>query len=307
MKKCVVIINPTSGRNKKLKHLQQMGKILNEYGYDAEILLTQHKGHAIEIIKNIEDADLVISVGGDGTFNEVMTGNFERQERLLLAHIPLGTANDIGAMYGYKKNIVENLKLLLNGRIKNIDICTINGKPFTYCAAFGKLTNVSYETPKTMKKKYGYLAYLIYGLKEIQGKTKLYDIKYKIDNEEYNSKVSFILISNANRIAGINNFYNDVLLDDNKFEVLFCNLITKREIINAIYHLTKSDITNVPGFKFHKVSNLNVEFDKNPSKGWSIDGEEYIGNNLEYKIDIVRDVKLLLPEKNINKLFTNKE
>lgn len=307
MKKCIVIINPTSGKNKKLKQLAQIGKTLNEYGYSCDILLTQYKGHATEIIKTIDYADLVISVGGDGTFNEVMTGNFKRKERILLAHIPLGTANDIGAMYGYKKDIIENLKLLLNGEIKDIDICTINGTPFTYCAAFGKLTNISYETPKPMKKKYGYLAYLIYGLKEIQGKTKLYDIKYKIDDKEYTNKVSFILISNANRIAGINNFYDNVLLDDNRFEVLFCNLVTKREIIKAIYHLTKSDITKVPGFSFHKVSNLNIEFSKLPSRGWSIDGEEYNKNDLVYQINIVRNVKLLIPQKNIDKLFLSKE
>ena len=162
MKKCVLIINPTSGRNKKITNIELLNKTLNEYEYDLEIKYTEYKGHATEIVKNLENTDLVISIGGDGTFNEVMIGNFERKNRLLLAHLPYGTANDIGAMYGYKKDLIKNLKLLMEGSIKNIDICTINGTPFTYCAAFGKLTNISYDTPKPMKKKYGYLAYLIY-------------------------------------------------------------------------------------------------------------------------------------------------
>lgn len=307
MKKCTVIINPTSGRNRKLKKLSRIGEVLNEYGYTSDILLTQYKNHATEIVRNLENTDLVISVGGDGTFNETMKGNFERKERITLAHIPSGTANDIGAMYGYKRDLIKNLRLLLEGQVKNIDICTINGTPFTYCAAFGKLTNISYETPKPMKKKYGYLAYLIYGLKEMQGKTELYNIKYKIDNKEYTDKVSFILISNANRIAGINNFYENVLLDDNKFEVLFCNFVRKSEIVKAIYKLTKSDITKIPGFKFHKISSINIEFDRKLVKGWSIDGEEYKQEDLTYKIDIVRNVKLLIPKKNVDKLFINKE
>ena len=307
MKKCVLIINPTSGRNKKITNIELLNKTLNEYDYDLEIKYTEYKGHATEIVKNLENIDLVISIGGDGTFNEVMIGNFERKNRLLLAHLPYGTANDIGAMYGYKKDLIKNLKLLMEGSVKDIDICTINGTPFTYCAAFGKLTNVSYDTPKSMKKKYGYLAYLIYGLKEIKGKTNLYSIKYTIDNEEHQGNYSFILISNANRIAGINNFYENVLLDDNKFEVLLCNLTTKKEIINAIYHLTKSDITKVKGFDFYKVSDLKILFNEIPITNWCIDGEKYECLSDEYKIDIVRNVKLLLPKKNIKKLFKNKE
>lgn len=303
MKKCVLIINPTSGRNKKIQNTEKIKKILNEYDYVSEIKFTEYKGHATEIVENLIDTDLVISVGGDGTFNEVMIGNFKRKRRILLAHLPYGTANDIGAMYGYKKDISKNLELLLSGCQKNIDICTINGTPFTYCAAFGKLTNISYETPKTMKKKYGYLAYLIYGLKEIRGKIKLYDIKYTIGNKQYQDKFSFMLVSNANRIAGINNFYENVLLDDNRFEVLFCTLSSKKDIIKAMYHLTKTDISNVEGFKFYKISNLCLEFQEELKNNWCIDGEKYDEISNEYNINIIRNVKILLPNKNIKKLF----
>lgn len=307
MKKCVVIINPTSGKNKKIKNYNEIEKILIDYDYNSEIIFTKHKGHACLIVEELKKIDLVISIGGDGTFNEVMQGNFKRSEKIMLSHIPYGTANDIGAMYGYKKDIIKNLKLLLDGVAKNIDICTINGCPFTYCAAFGKFTNVSYETPKPLKKKFGYLAYLIRGLREIQGKTKLYDIEYTIDGIKYNDKYSFILISNANRIAGINNFYENVLLDDSKFEVLFCNLTTKKDIVNAIYHLTKTDITKVKGFKFYKVDNLKIDFNNTPLKGWSIDGEEFSDKTNLFNIGIVKNIQILLPRKNISKLFLNEE
>lgn len=307
MKKCAVIINPTSGKGVALKKIKQIRAVLDEYDYTYHMYITEYVGHAKEIVTNLEKVDLVISIGGDGTFNEVMQGNFLRKRKLLLTHIPFGTANDVGAMYGYTKSIIKNLRMALEGEVKKIDICTINDIPFTYVAAFGKLTNVSYETPKKLKKRFGYLAYLIMGLREINHKTKLHNIKYTIDKETIIDKYSFVLISNANRIGGINNFYDDIYLDDNRFEVLFCNLTTKKDIIKAILHLAKRDITKVPGFNFYKTNKLTIEFDTLPNKGWSVDGEELLDKNLKYEIKIVRNIKVLLPAKRLEQLFLEKE
>ena len=103
MKKCAIIYNPNSGRKVKFDIMPQFENMLNRYGYDVEIHYTEYKGHAIEIVKNLEHVDLVLSMGGDGTFNESITGNYARKDRLVCAHIPVGTTNDIGAMLGYTK------------------------------------------------------------------------------------------------------------------------------------------------------------------------------------------------------------
>ncbi len=302
MKKCTLIINPNSGRRRKIINTKKIVDIFSKYNYNVDIVFTEYRGHAKEIAK-VVNSDLVISVGGDGTFNEVMTGNFEREKRVLISHIPLGTANDIGAMYGYGISLYKNIELLLSGSVKGIDICTINGKPFTYVAALGKFTNVSYDTPRMLKKKFGYLAYLIEGLKEIKRPATKYDVEYEIDGVKEEMKSTFILISNANRIAGINNFYHNIKLDDDNFEVLFCSLKDEREVIKSLTHMKNKDITTAEGFKFYKTNNLKLKFKRELKKGFSIDGEELEDKNKEFEIKIVKNVKLLIPNKNIEKLF----
>lgn len=306
MKKCIMVINPNSGKRQRKINIKKVKKIFYNYGYELTIIFTEYKGHACEIIKSIS-ADLVVSVGGDGTYNEIMTGNFERKKKLLISHIPTGTANDIGAMYGYTKSLYRNIELLLKGKVKEIDICTINGRPFTYVAALGKFANISYDTPRSLKKKYGYLAYLIEGLKELRKYTKKYDITYKINNEKENVKASFILISNANRIAGINNFYHNIKLDDNRFEVLFCEMTDPKEILKALYYLKNGDISKVPGFRFYKTDKMKLKFNDKIDTFFSIDGEKLDENSNEYEIAIKRGVKVLLPRKNISRLFLNRE
>lgn len=306
MKKCVVIYNPISGKKANFKMMPQFIKILNNYEYEAEIIYTKYKGHATEIVRDLDYVDLVISMGGDGTFNESVTGNFMRQEKLVCAHIPCGTTNDIGTMMGYGKNILNNLKLTLDGVVKNIDICMINDRPFVYAAAVGKFADIPYETPRNLKKNIGYLAYLNEGVKSFFDKTRLSEIIYEVDGVEYRGLFSFIIISSANRISGINNFYKDVKLDDNKFEVLLCNISKRKDIIKSLYLLTMYDVTKVPGIYSYKTDNFKIKFVDIPRKPWCVDGERLDDIEKKYEISIDGTLKMMIPKKNIDKLFVKK-
>ncbi len=306
VKTCTIIYNPHSGRRVKSNFLAAYVDILLENGYDPEIVFSKYKGHIKKIIKDLPKRDLVISIGGDGTFNEVVTGNLARNTPLLLAHIPLGTTNDIGAMFGYGSDIIDNLKRLLNGHIKKIDICTVNKKPFVYVAGFGKFMTLPYETSRNEKKNFGKLAYLKEGIKDFFRYTRLHELTYRVNGEEYKGLFSFILISNANHIGGIKHFYDNVYLDDGKFEVLFCNLTRRTDIIKSLLYLAASDITKVPGFYFYKTDKLEIDFVEEKSK-WCIDGEELEEKTDKYTIEITKELKIMLPEKNIDKLFIKKD
>lgn len=306
MKKCAVIYNPISGKKAEFKVMPQFEKILADYGYESKIIYTKYRGHATEIVRDLEYVDLVISIGGDGTFNEAVTGNFMRKEKLVCAHIPCGTTNDIGTMMGYGKNMINNLKMTLDGVIKNVDICMINGNPFIYVAAIGKFTNIPYETPRKLKKKIGYLAYLSEGVKSFFDKTKLNEIIYEVDGETYRGLFSFIIVSSTNRISGINNFYKDVKLDDNKFEVLLCNISKKKDIVKSLYFLTMYDVSRVPGIYSYKTDKLKIKFVDEIKKPWCIDGEKLNSLDNTYEITIDNSLKMMIPKKNVNKLFINK-
>lgn len=307
MKKCLVVYNPNSGKYDKEKTLPKLVKILESYNYEVKFLKTDYKGHAISIVENCEQQDLLISIGGDGTFNEVMTGNFKRKKRLVLCHLPSGTTNDIGTMWGYGKNMLNNLKLALDGEIRRIDVCTINGKPFVYSAGFGKFMNIPYETPRELKKRLGHLAYLKEGAIDFFRKVKLYDIDYEIDGEKYRGLFSFALITNANRVAGINNFYKDIKLNDNSFEVLMCNITKLKTVLKTLYFFTKYDASKIPGFYFYKTDNLKIKFNTPVKKPLCIDGESFEDLSGDYTIKIDRDVHVLMPSKNIDTLFIDEK
>lgn len=301
MKKCVVVINPTSGHGLNDRLATKIVEVLEEFNYIGDVYITEYAGHAEEIVRDAE-CDLLISVGGDGTFYEAMNGNFKREKQLILSHIPVGTTNDVGHMFGLTKDIITNLRSILSGVVKKVDICSINGRSFVYVASFGKFMEIPYETPQDLKHRIGHMAYLISGVKVLFRKSKKYDVTYEIDGVKHKGKYTFIIISNANRIAGINNFYRDMKLDDQKFEVMFCSISNLSNLARAFYILKTSDISYVNGVECYKTNNLKITFN-NGVKPWCLDGEKYDPKTTHFEIDTNKTVKMLVPRKNVDKLF----
>ena len=304
MKKCVVIYNPNSGRLTNRADIRKIYKLLENYGYDTEIKYTEYRGHAKEMTKKLKNVDLLLCAGGDGTLNEVISGNIERKNPILLGHLPLGSVNDVAHMYGMSNNTIRNIVMLLNGKTKNIDVCLLNNNPFVYVACMGAFVDISYATPRKLKEKYGKLAYVMYGIKQLKQHMQFYNVKYTVDDETYEGRYSFIFITNSNRVGGvkIKDIFDDVKLDDNKFEVLLCDIKNKWDIIKAVYYLKRRELNDIPAFTYFKTNNIKLEFDEVPAS-WCIDGDELTHESKTFEIKINKDNNMLLPSKNIDKLF----
>lgn len=303
MKTCELICNLESGKGVKRKDLNEIIKILKNHDYETNLYITEKNGDAKRHVKNLKYADLVLSIGGDGTFNEIVTGNHTRKNKLVLSHIPVGTTNDIGHMIGLNKNIVRSVEKILDGEVKQMDLGLINNQPFVYVAGFGKFINVPYQTSRKLKKKLGHLAYLINGVKEFFQMTKLYELEYTVNGNTYHGYYSLILISNANRIAGFNNVYKEVKLDDDQFEIMFCNITRRKDLVKTLILLIKTGITNVPGIYCHTCNEIEITFTEKIKNDWTIDGEKLKDERKKYTFTIDKNLKMLIPKKNIKKLF----
>jgi len=308
VKKSIIIMNPESGIVKKKNNFKEFYDILRKYGYEAEIKFTKKAKDATRIVKDLpNDIDLVISAGGDGTLNEVVRGNIERSHKLTLADLPMGTTNDVGTMYGLSKDYLKSLELLLCGKKKKIDICYINETPFVYIACLGDYIDMAYNTPRELKKKYGKIAYIIYGLKQLRNKIHMYDIKYKVNGKEYKGRYSFFFITNTSRIAGINDIYYDVKLDDNMFEVAFAKIETKKDMLKMLFYFNNKDVKEIPGIIYYQTDSLEIEFLNSPKSSWCIDGEEYKSTMTKFNFRVEKTTTMLLPKENISKLFEGEQ
>ena len=304
MKKCVIIMNKQSGKKKKITTYQVFYDILRNYGYETDIIFTKAPGDASGIIQSLDKSiDLVISAGGDGTLNEVVSGNLKRAKPLVISPLPMGSTNDVGNMYGLSYGVYENLETILKGKTKKVDVCYINKTPFVYVACLGDYIDMAYATPRNLKEKYGKLAYLIFGAKKFLNKLHHYDIRFKVDGKEYEGNYSFIFISNSSRIAGMPDVYYDVKLDDKMFEVALANPKNKRDLIKLFALLNTVDAKDIPEITYYQTNNFEIEFKDELKTSWCIDGEEYKEDTNKYVFRVEQNMKMRIPKENMNRLF----
>ena len=272
-KTCLIIYNPRSGKGKVKEKIDIYEKLLKENDYEVDIIATKGVGFATEAVLTADYHDVVFSVGGDGTLNEVVRGNCLRTKKMTICPLPSGTCNDVATMLGYSSDPYKNIELIKDGIVHSMDIGTINDTPFVYVVGMGKFMNIPYETKSSDKRRAGYFAYLKDGLKEALDKLKRYKLEITIDGKKYDGYYSLVMISNSDHVAGVDKFHRSVCLDDGELEVLLCTANTKTQFIKdfLLRFLGKPS----EGIIAMTAKDINITLIDKPTKKWCIDGEKY--------------------------------
>lgn len=127
--KWLVVVNPKAAVGKCEKDWPEIQQILQEEKIDFDAYLTEYQGHAIELTRNLiteKGYQKVISVGGDGTNNEIINGIFTQQRfpttEITMGVIPVGTGNDWRRTFGMSVDYHENIKIIKEGLVYPHDI-----------------------------------------------------------------------------------------------------------------------------------------------------------------------------------------
>ena len=276
--KVLTIINPTSGKGNIANYANEIKHNLEKQDMEVNMQLTKEGYNAKKIIlDNIEGQDLILICGGDGIFNEAVSAIMESGVQVSIAYIPLGTTNDLARSLNMPIKDISITRKLLESKAKVLDIGKFNeNRYFTYIAAFGIMTDVSYKTSQKAKNKFGKLAYYMKAIKELI-KIPTYKVKIKFDEEELEGEFIYGGISNSMSIAGFRWFNEeDIDLSDGKFEAIF---IRKPKKLSGYFRLLNDfrhkDYMVNRDFVYFKASNIQIQTDKNVA--WTIDGE-YVGD-----------------------------
>ena len=280
MKKLMIIMNPCSGKKKANGKLAEIINTFNRGGYDVTCYMTQGQGDATETVRErAGEFDVLVCIGGDGTFNEVISGLLTSGAGTPVGYIPAGSTNDFASSLKISKNMPEAAEDIVKGTPRTLDIGRFNNRYFSYIASFGAFTKTSYATPQNLKNTLGHLAYVLAGVKEL-GSIQSHHLRVTLkDGTVFEDDYIFGAISNSTSVAGILTLDPKLVdMNDGLFEVM---LIRKPEsfleLSDCVLALLTQEYTTA---MLTMTSTERVEIEAPPEMDWSLDGEKAEGASL---------------------------
>lgn len=268
--KHVFIVNPVSGRGKALKVSLGIKKICEEEKLDYEIHYTNGPKDATRIAKKVKGSkNIIYSVGGDGTLNEVLNGVIGTKN--MLAVIPAGSGNDF---YRTLSKMDDEMPL--------IDVGKVNGKYFLNVVSIGIDAEVA-KNAEVMKKlkvptSQIYNASIVYTF----FKYKFKDIEFSVDNTRSKNKCTILTICNGKMYGGGYKIAPEALLSDGYFDIYIVDKISKPTLPFLLGKLKKGTHESLK--EVHKSKATKIKFKCDYDLVCNVDGEIMIDRKFNIKI-----------------------
>ena len=202
MKKMLFIMNPYAGMRKANRVLDQILEIFSRAEYAVTVCMTGGPGDGTRIARELGGGmDLVVCCGGDGTFNETVSGLMGIP--VPIGYIPAGSTNDFASSLKLPLDPVKAARLCVTGRPVRLDVGMFGERPFSYVASFGAFTRTSYATPQNVKNALGHTAYVLGGIQELN-QIKDIHARFELDDGQVvEDNFLFGAISNSTSVGGI--------------------------------------------------------------------------------------------------------
>lgn len=273
MKKLMLIVNPNAGRGGYKTGLGEALHIFYTSGWLPEVYFTAGPGDATRLVRQYaRNYDLLVCMGGDGTLSETTAGLAQCPGAPELGYLPMGTANDMAASLGLSRHAAEAAETIVTGRAMDLDLGLFNTDSyFTYVAAFGAFTDVSYVTPQPVKQTLGHLAYVLEGMKSLPNLPVTHAV---VEHDGGVIEGDFIIggVANSTSLAGIIKLdSSQVAFSDGKFELMLVR--NPKSIIDLQTAFSEFMNKEHNGTQFTLLHTSRARFTFPQPVAWTRDGE----------------------------------
>lgn len=273
MEKVLFIYNPHAGKGAMKNKLSDVMEIFMRAGFEVTIYATMQQQEATDIVREKGmDFDRVICSGGDGTLHEVTYGLMclPPEKRPRCGYIPTGTVNDFATGIKLPKRIIKAAQIVAGGSSHAYDIGEMNGKYFTYVAAFGAFTSVSYETPQATKNLLGRTAYLLEGVTKLNT-IKAVHVRVETEDDCWEEDCVLGMVTNAKSVGGLNLYRKKkIYLDDGYFDGIFVKKPVNPIELNQVMSFL---LTGAENPQIHMIRGQQITITAEEEIAYTLDGE----------------------------------
>ncbi len=240
------IVNITARTGKSRAIWMEMKEILENRGIEYKAFQTRYAGHATDLARKIsslpEDRIYLITVGGDGTLNEVINGITDFS-RIVLGILPIGSGNDFARGLGLPTDVTSCIHIILEPKeLINLDIGQTKtpdfSRYFIVSSGIGYDAGICAQVSVTPLKKFlnklkmGKLTYVFVALKLLL-LFKPCQISIRLDHKKTYRipKFFFLAAMNMKYEGGGAKFCPDARYDDGFLDFCLVGKLSKLKIL----------------------------------------------------------------------------
>jgi len=216
-----VIANPISGGGRGEARAQALCLALKERGLATDLFLTTQAGDARRHAATL-DTRYVVSVGGDGTLNEVVNGLGDRP--IAVAVLPMGTANVVARELNSPTEPEALAALIAEGRSMPMDAGEHGGERFLLGAGAGIDAAVTHAVSAQRGKRSSIMRWVWPTIRTCL-RYSFPAIRVEVDGKVISDEAQYAIVGNCIYSAGIFPTTPRAKIDDGLLDVcLFHNL-----------------------------------------------------------------------------------
>jgi diacylglycerol kinase (ATP) len=247
--RAVVIVNPAASSGGAAARWPAIREQLERRIPNLAVRLTEAPGHATSLCRDALEAgaELVISVGGDGTNNEVFAGFLDEAGRnrfpnAVLGIVAAGTGGDFQRQFGVVSH-AKQVERMLDAEPRTVDYGVVHMtgmdgaprlRPFLNVASVG-ISGLVVDYVQTASRAFGAkAAYISSSLRGIANWRNRQVLVRFDDGEPQRHDLTLMAIANGQYFGAGMWACPSARLDDGQFDTLVMEGMTKLQIVNAL-------------------------------------------------------------------------
>ena len=268
-----LIVNPTAANGTVAKRWPQVRQVLSAESFEYDFVLTERKGHAIELARGAVEAgcELIVALGGDGTLNEVVNGLVADGKAInsnaQLGFITSGTGADFVRTLGLPRDPLASARHLAQASgTRAIDLGEIvyrsGGKElhryFANVVGMGFDGEVIERTERGGKHVSGTIPYLS-ALVTTVFRYKNKDVTLQIDDRTMQGRMNSVIACNGQYFGGGMRVGPHAALDDGKLDVIVLGDFSVFEVLSNTPKIYNGTHLTHPKVSEHRGTTVKVE------------------------------------------------
>jgi diacylglycerol kinase (ATP) len=281
-----VIINPHAGGNTDSSVWERILQELHSAKIDFEHEVSKYHKHIVEIVERSINSGFrkFIIIGGDGSLNEMVNGIYNQTtispEKIVTAHISLGTGNDWQKTYDLPLNSKLMIEKIKNEKVSSQDVGVVRyqDQSETKTNYFVNVAGMGFDAlvvkniaQKRLKKPHSKFSYSFSLFRSLMSHTS-YNAKIIVDGKEVFNESLFSFNAGIGKYNGGGMMQvPEAVPDDGLLDITVFRKMSKIKVIANVKRLYDGSFTDLQEVSLFR--GKEIRFDSEAEIWLECDGE----------------------------------